>query len=188
VAANWTARFYPRAQIRQGADRVSGPTRRRGSATGRCNFCRAAMATAPAETGVSQHVPCCVDGRDRCRAGWVCQVRIRDGGSVQGRRCRARNTAPTRAVMPTRNAGLLLTCRRGTRRPKQRGSAPVLIDDGNRLLVLSCDAANKTCGLHKLLHCVGKLGARTLRACWNQPFSSRPYSLRRLSASLFSSP
>ena len=50
------------------------------------------------------------------------------------------------------------------------------------------NAANKTSGLHKLLHCVGASGESTLRACWNQPFPSRPYSLRRSSASLFSSP
>src|SRR5262249_29971256 len=34
----------------------------------------------------------------------------------------------------------------------------------------------------------GAPGESTLRTCWNQPLPSRPYSLRRSSASLFSSP
>src|SRR5262245_61172201 len=46
----------------------------------------------------------------------------------------------------------------------------------------------KPAGLHKLLHCVEAAGEGTLKACWIQPFPSRLYSLRRSSASLFSSP
>src|SRR6516165_7450065 len=44
----------------------------------------------------------------------------------------------------------------------------------------------KPAGLHKLSHCVKAAGEGTLGACWNLP--SRPYFLRRSSASLFSSP
>jgi hypothetical protein len=73
VAANWTPRFYPRAQIRQGADRLSAPTRRREGIVSKrkdsayrsgrspdwlkMKNCRGGLGQRPVATKISTHTP-----------------------------------------------------------------------------------------------------------------------------------
>src|SRR5262249_26111426 len=80
------------------------------------------------------------------------------------------------------------TCRRkspkrASGRPRPRGQG-LTVPKAARLpigcLMVIQTPANKTSGLHKLLHCVGASGESTLRTCWNQRFPSRPYSLRSI--------
>jgi hypothetical protein len=125
------------------------------------------------------------------------------GGKTDNQAHRPRPAAPPSSVMNSRRLmGAPSQIRQGADRNKQPGRSPdwLKMQDSPitssappsrlpyRLPYSHTDGANKTSGLHKLLHCVGAPGENTLRACWNQLFPSRPYSLRRLSASLFSSP